>query len=114
MSIDTILDRLKKGYYITYNDVKSVIDDIQPLERLQLEMKLKQRKLELLLDFAKAKTGREPIYQQAEVMRRSLYLLTGNSCYNMDGDKFISEEGRVISKEQQKKYYKSLINSIAS
>ena len=113
MKVDTILDRLKKGYYITYNDVKSVIDDIEPLDRLQLEMKLKQRKLELLLDFAQAKTGREPIYQQAEVMRRSLYIVTGNSCYNMDGDKYISEEGRIKSKAQQKKYYQLLINSIA-
>ena len=112
--IDTILNRLKQGQYVTFFDLKSAIVDIEPLDRLQLEMKLKQRKLELLLEFAKAETGRTPIYKQADVMRKSLYLLTGNACYNMDGDQYISEDGRILSKSQQNKYYQLLVNSIAN
>jgi len=112
--IQDILNRLRQGQYVTYYDLKNVIKNIEPLDRLQLELKLKQRKLELLLEFAKAETGRTPIYNQAEVMRKSLYLLTGNACYNMDGDQYISEEGRILSKKQQNKYYQLLVNAIAN
>jgi len=114
MDIKEIISRLRQGQYITYYDLKNVIKEIEPLDRLQLELKLKQRKLELLLEFAKAETGRTQIYNQAEIMRKSLYLLTGNACYNMDGDQYISEEGRILSKKQQNSYYQQLAKAIAN
>jgi hypothetical protein len=107
MNKELLLSNLRDGIRVSYRDIKGCVATLSTVERLHLEMRLQQRRFELLLSFAKD-TGSDALYSEADAMRKGLFLLTGATRYNIDGDRYIDGEGRNLSYKQQT-YYQTIL-----